>query len=57
MYSCFGVGAAVHIVNMCHAYMVKDLKNPNLSFAPALIPLNEFSRPAYAAGVGLQYSF
>lgn len=58
MWTCFGVGAAVHITNMVHAWCVKD-KNPpvNVTFAPAIIPTNEFSQPNYAMGAGVQIKF
>ena len=57
MYVGFGVGAAVHITNMVHAYVAKDKRNQSLTFAPAIIPANEYARPTYAYGVGLQYKF
>lgn len=57
MYVGFGVGAAVHITNMVHAYVAKDKRNQSLTFAPAIIPANEYTRPTYAYGVGLQYKF
>ena len=58
MYTGFGLGAAVHIGNMIHAWCVKDksLSN-NLTFVPAVIPINEYSTPTYAAGAGLQIKF
>lgn len=58
MWTCFGVGAAVHITNMVHAWCVKD-KNPpvNVTFAPAIIPTNEYSTPSYAMGAGMQIKF
>ncbi len=58
MYACFGVGAAVHIANMVHAWYVKD-KNPSIrvAFVPAVIPINEFSNPSYAMGAGVQITF
>lgn len=58
MWTCFGVGAAVHISNMVHAWYVKDNKlTARLTFAPAIIPTNEFSTPSYAMGAGLQIKF
>jgi len=58
MWTCFGVGAVVHISNMVHAWYVKDKKAAvNMAFAPAIIPTNEFSTPSYAMGAGLQIKF
>lgn len=61
MYTCFGVGAALHIANMVHAWYVKDKNLPaeiyNITFVPALIPTNEYSAPSYAMGAGLQIKF
>ena len=58
MYSCFGVGAAVHIANMIHAWYVADKHlSANISFAPSIIPLNEYSQPTYAYGAGVQIQF
>lgn len=58
MWTCFGVGAAVHISNMVHAWFVKDKNLPvNMAFAPAIIPTNEFSNPSYAVGAGVQIKF
>ena len=55
MYSCFGVGAAVHIGNMVHAWCVEDRKKPAaITFAPAIISTNEYSQPSYAMGAGVQ---
>ena len=58
MYACFGVGAAVHIGNMVHAWRVED-KNPPASaaFIPAIIPVNDYSTPTYAFGAGVQITF
>lgn len=58
MYTCFGIGAAVHITNMVHAWLCPDKHLQSaLSFAPTLIPMNEYSSPSYATGVGVQYKF
>lgn len=58
MWTCFGVGAVVHISNMVHAWYAKDKKAAvNMAFAPAIIPTNEFSTPSYAMGAGLQIKF
>ena len=58
MYTCFGVGIAVHIANMVHAWYVKDKHLPvNVAFVPAVIPVNEFSTPSYATGAGVQITF
>ena len=58
MYTAFGVGAAVHVANMVHAWYVKD-KNlmSRFAFAPAIIPTNEYSQPSYAYGAGVQIKF
>ena len=58
MYTAFGVGAAVHVANMVHAWYVKD-KNlmTRFSFAPAIIPTNEYLTPSYAYGAGVQIKF
>lgn len=58
MFTCFGVGAAMHIANMVHAWYVKDKHLPNtLSFAPAIIQTNEYTTPSYAYGAGVQIKF
>ena len=59
MYTCFGVGAAVHIANMVQAWYVEDkhLKTTNMAFVPAVIPINEYSTPSYAMGAGMQIKF
>ena len=58
MFTCFGVGAAVHIGNMVHAWYVKDKKlAQNITFAPAIIPTNEYTTPSYAYGAGVQIKF
>lgn len=58
MYSAFGVGAAIHIANMIHAWYVKDKNLPvQMSFVPAIIPINELSQPSYALGAGVQIQF
>ena len=57
MYTCFGVGAAVHIANMVHAWYVEDKKLNNLTFYPILLPTNTYSTPSYATGVCVQYKF
>ena len=58
MYTCFGLGAAVHITNMVHAWLCPDKHlQSTVSFAPTLIPTNEYSSPSYAMGVGVQYKF
>lgn len=58
MYACFGVGAAIHITNMVHAWCVKD-KNikAQARLIPAIIPVNELSQPSYAYGAGVQIQF
>lgn len=57
-WTCFGVGAAVHIGNMIHAWFVSDKKAPtNFTFVPALIPTNEFATTEYAVGAGVQITF
>lgn len=58
MFTCYGVGAAVHIGNMVHAWYVKDKKlAQNITFAPAIIPTNEYTTPSYAYGAGVQIKF
>ncbi len=59
MYCCFGAGAALHIVNMCHAYMCADKKlTKTLSaFEPTIIPINEYSQPNYALGISWHHNF
>lgn len=58
MFTCYGVGAAVHIGNMIHAWYATDKKLPsNISFVPAIIPTNEYSMPSYAMGAGMQIKF
>lgn len=61
MWTCFGVGAALHITNMVHAWLVKDKNLPpeiyKMSFSPVLIPTNEYSTPNYAMGAGVQITF
>lgn len=58
MYTCFGVGAAVHIANMVHAWFVKDKNLPmTITFVPAIIPVNELSTPSFATGAGVQITF
>ena len=59
MYAAFGAGAAIHIANMVHAWYVKDKKIAarRYTFAPAIIPLNEYSQPSYAYGAGVQIKF
>ena len=58
MYTCFGVGAALHITNMVHAWYVPDKKTTvHTAFAPAIIPTNEYSQPSYAMGAGIQITF
>ncbi|GEM_PF-2824125 len=58
MYACFGVGAAVHITNMVHAWIVKDKHLPqNITFAPSIIQTNDFTQPSYAYGAGVQIKF
>ena len=58
MYSCFGVGAAVHVANMIHAWYVADKHlSANITFAPSIIQINEYSQPAYAYGAGVQIKF
>lgn len=58
MYTAFGVGAAVHVVNMVNAWLIKDKHlQGNTTFAPAIIPINEYSQPTYAMGAGVQIKF
>ena len=58
MYTAFGVGAVVHIGNMVHAWVVKDKHlAQNITFAPAIIPTNEYTTPSYAYGAGVQIKF
>ena len=59
MYAAFGAGAAIHIANMVHAWYVKDKKIAarRYTFAPAIIPTNEYSQPSYAYGAGVQIKF
>lgn len=58
MYTCFGVGIAVHIANMVHAWYVKDKHLPvTVAFVPAVIPTNELSTPSFATGAGIQVTF
>jgi len=57
MYTCFGVGAAVHVANMIHAWFVPDKKNRPLSFVPTLIPTGEYGNPTFAYGIDVQYKF
>ena len=58
MYACYGVGAAIHITNMVHAWRVED-KNikAQARLIPAIIPINELSQPSYAYGAGVQINF
>ena len=58
MFTCFGIGAAVHIANMVHAWYVRDKKLvARFAFTPAIIPTNEYSTPNYAMGAGVQIKF
>lgn len=58
MYSCFGAGVAVHIGNMIHAWCAKDKrKSAQLTFVPAIIPINEYVAPSFAYGAGVQITF
>lgn len=59
MYCCFGAGAALHIANMCHAYMCFDKKLAKRlsAFEPAIIPINEYSQPNYALGISWHHDF
>lgn len=58
MYTCFGLGTALHIGNMIHAWYVKDKHLlARYAFAPAIISTNEFIQPSYAYGVGVQIQF
>lgn len=58
MYCCFGAGATLHIVNMCHAYMCFDKKLAKRlsAFEPAIIPINEYSQPNYALGISWHHN-
>lgn len=53
MYCCFGAGAALHIVNMCHAYFCFDKKLARRlsAFEPTIIPVNDYSNTNFAVGV------
>ena len=58
MWTCFGIGAAVHVTNMVHAWYVKDKKlEARFAFVTAIIPTNEYSTPSYAMGAGVQIKF
>ena len=58
MGTCFGIGVALHVANMVHAWCVKDKHlSSNLNFIPAIIPTNEYSRPNYAMGACVQIKF
>lgn len=58
MYTAFGVGAAIHVANMVHAWYVKDKDLPvDVTFAPAILPINELSQPSYAYGASVQIKF
>ncbi len=58
MYTAFGIGAAIHIANMVHAWYVKDKNLPvDVTFAPAVLPVNELSQPSYAYGASVQVKF
>lgn len=57
MYTCFGVGVAVHVANMVHAWFVPDKKNKSLTFVPTLIPTGEYGNQTFAYGIGVQYNF
>lgn len=58
MYTCFGIGAAVHIANMVHAWCVENKNFPvKVAFIPAVIPTNEYVKPTYAMGAGVQIQF
>ena len=58
MYTAFGIGAAIHIGNMVHAWIVPDKRiQNNITFVPALIPTNDFATPSYAWGAGVQIKF
>lgn len=53
--TCFGIGIAVHVANMVHAWYVKDKKlTNNIAFTPTIIQTDEYSTPSYAMGVGIQ---
>ena len=57
-YTCFGVGAAVHIANIIQAWFAEDKKhNVDVCFAPTIILMNEYSQPSYAMGAGVQIKF
>lgn len=59
MWCCFGAGAALHIVNMCHAYLCKDKKLTKYltAFEPVIIPTYRNSQPSYAVGLSWHYDF
>ncbi|MCQ2369463.1 MAG: hypothetical protein MJ007_03175 [Paludibacteraceae bacterium] len=59
MWCCFGAGAALHIANMCHAYLCEDKKLAKViqAFEPVIIPTNEYSKPSYAVGLSFHYNF
>jgi len=50
----------VHIANMIQAWFAEDKKHnigKNTVFAPAIIPVNDYSTPTYAFGAGVQIKF
>lgn len=58
MYCCFAAGAALHIVNMCHAYFVVDKKlEPLTAFEPVIIPTYRNAQPSYAVGISWHHQF
>lgn len=58
MYTAFGVGAAVHVGNMVHAWVVKDKHlSEDVTLVPVIIPTNEYIQPSYAYGAGLKIKF
>ena len=58
-YSCYGAAAALHIFNICHAYLMSP--NPkkfrDITYSPTIIPLNEHTTPTYALGLGMTINF
>lgn len=58
-YSCYGAAAALHIFNICHAYLMSPnpKKFPQLTYNATIIPINEYTTPMYAMGVGMAIKF
>jgi TM2 domain-containing membrane protein YozV len=58
-YTCYGAAAALHIFNICHAYLMSpnSQKFPNITYTPTVIPVNEYTTPTYALGLGMIINF